>query len=132
MSNRVEKANSVLKREIANIIQNDLSDPRLSGQMVSVTGVSLSPDLSYAKVFVSIFGEKDANETLQAVKSAGGFIRRELASKVKFRTLPELNFLLDTSGEYSQKINGILSGLDFSQKEYNDQNYFDNDHNNKH
>lgn len=132
MSNRVEKANSVLKREIASIVQNDLSDPRLEGQLVSITGVSLSPDLTYAKVFVSIYGPKDSNETLQAVKSAGGFIRRELASKVKFRTLPELNFLLDTSEEYSAKINGILGKIDFSEKNYNDQNYFDNDHNNKH
>ena len=114
MSNRVEKGNSLLQKEISNIISNKLNDPRLNNEIISLTKVSLSNDLSYAKVFVSIYGAKNEEESLKAIKSASGFIRKELATKLKFRILPTLDFELDTSGEYSQRINELLKNIKYS------------------
>lgn len=114
MSNRVEKGNSLLQKEISNIISNKLNDPRLNNEIITVTNVSLSPDLSYAKVYVSIYGSKNEQESLNALKSAVGFIRKELACKLKFRVLPFIDFELDNSGEYSERINKLLKSIKYS------------------
>ena len=132
MSNRVQKANSVLQKHIAEIIQNDLNDPRLSGALVTVSNVNISSDLTYAKVSLSIFGGKP-ELALEAIKNASGYIRKELSKEIKFRALPELAFSLDDSAVYSEKINKMLKKIDYvDSSNYNDDNYYDNDHNNKH
>ena len=110
MSNRIEKVNSLLQRNISEIINNDVNDPRIKG-IISVSSVSTTPDLKYAKVFLSIFNQNEQKETLEAIKSASGYIRKLLASKIEFRCVPSLDFALDNSAEYSQKINDIISSL---------------------
>ena len=110
MSNRIEKVNSVLQRYISDIINNDVNDPRIKG-IISVSSVSTTPDLKYAKVFLSIFSTESSNDILDAIKSASGYIRKLLSSKVEFRCVPSLDFELDTSAEYSQKINNIINSL---------------------
>lgn len=110
MSNRIEKVNSLLQRNISDIINNDVNDPRIKG-IISVSSVSTTPDLKYAKVFLSIFNQNEQKETLEAIKSASGYIRKLLASKIEFRCVPSLDFALDNSAEYSQKINDIISSL---------------------
>ncbi|MBR4004201.1 MAG: 30S ribosome-binding factor RbfA [Clostridia bacterium] len=110
MSNRIEKVNSVLQRYISDIINNDINDPRIKG-IISVSTVSTTPDLKYAKVFLSIFSTENSKDILEAIKSASGYIRKSLASKIEFRCVPSLDFELDTSAEYSQKINDIINSL---------------------
>lgn len=119
MSNRIEKVNSLLQRYISDIINNDISDPRIKG-IISVSSVSTTPDLKYAKVYLSIYNTEGSVETLEAIKSASGYIRKQLASKIEFRCVPSLDFGLDTSAEYSQKINDIISSLKTSDD--NDEN----------
>ena len=117
MSARIEKVNSLIKRYLSEIISNELSDPRLTGQMITVSTVQTAPDLKYAKVYLSIYGSMPANEVLNLVKQAGGYIRKLLAPKLDLRSTPMLDFALDTSAEYSQKINELISNL---KKEEND------------
>ena len=86
MSTRVEKVNSVIKKDISNIISNELNDPRLANSFVTVSSVNVSADLKYAKIFLSIFSankETSSEEVLSAIISAGGYIRKQLASKLK-------------------------------------------------
>ncbi len=110
MSNRIEKVNSLLQRYLSDIINNDVNDPRIKG-IISVSTVSTTPDLKYAKVFLSIYNKDGSKEILEAIKSASGYIRKILASKIEFRCVPSLDFELDTSAEYSQKINNIISSI---------------------
>ena len=110
-SNRIEKVNSLLKRNITEIINQKINDPRIQG-IISVSSVSTAPDLKHARVSLSIFTTGKAEEVLDAIKNASGFIRRELASQVEFRCVPDLSFQLDTSAEYRVNINNILNTLD--------------------
>ena len=111
MGNRIEKVNSLLQRYISEIINQKINDPRVIG-IISVSNVSTTPDLKHAKVSLSIYSDKDKQETLKAIINASGFVRRELSKEVEFRNVPELTFVLDTTAEYSQKINNILNTLD--------------------
>ena len=106
------RINEEVKREISNIIQNEIKDPRLTA-MVSVTDVKVTRDLRYAKVFVSIFGKDDEekNNTFIALKNASGYIRRELAERVDIRHIPELQFVFDESIEYGNKIEKIIDEI---------------------
>ncbi len=111
MSNRIEKVNSLLQRYISEIINQKINDPRVTG-IISVSSVSTAADLKHAKISLSIFTTANKQDVLQAIINASGFIRRELAKKIEFRTVPDLTFTLDETAEYSQKINEILNTLD--------------------
>ncbi len=109
MNFRVERVNSELQKSISEIIRR-LKDPRISS-MVSVLEVSTSKDLSSAKVYVSCYGG-DEKETLAALSSCAGYIRRELRNEYReMRIVPELRFMLDTSMQYGEKIDAILENL---------------------
>ncbi len=109
MNFRVDRVNSELQKSISEIIRR-LKDPRITS-MVSVLEVKVSRDLETAKVYVSCFGG-DAEETLAALKSCAGFIRHEIRNEYReLRSVPELNFQLDTSMQYGEKIDAILEGL---------------------
>lgn len=108
---RLGRINEEMKKEISNIIRNEINDPRLTA-MVSVTRVEVTNDLSYAKVFISVFGnEKSKSETIDALKSSIGFIRREVGHRVKLRCTPQILLELDKSLEYGMHINEILTTL---------------------
>ncbi|HHW32309.1 MAG TPA: 30S ribosome-binding factor RbfA [Clostridiaceae bacterium] len=99
MANRISRISEEIKREISNIIQNELKDPRLP-QIVSITSVDTTKDLRYAKVYVSILGsEEDKKNAMDALKSAAGYIRREIGHRVQIRYTPEILFELDDSIE---------------------------------
>jgi ribosome-binding factor A len=99
MSRRLERVNGLLRQEISAIVSSDLSDPRL-GSLVSVTEVDCSPDLGSAKVYVSVLGgQKEKSASLEALKSAAGFVHRNLRGRVRLRTVPSLEFRLDESIE---------------------------------
>ncbi|MBR2970458.1 MAG: 30S ribosome-binding factor RbfA [Clostridia bacterium] len=109
MNFRIDRVNSELQKSISEIIRR-LKDPRITS-MVSVIAVETSKDLGSAKVFVSCYGG-DAQETLAALKKCAGFIRHELRNEYReLRTMPSLNFFLDTSMAYGEKIDALLEGL---------------------
>ena len=99
MAHRIERVNNLIRREISELLQHQVKDPRL-GAFVSVTEVFTSPDLRQAKVFVSRIGSKeDKQDILNALVTATGFFRKELAKHMRLRHIPELSFQWDDSIE---------------------------------
>lgn len=109
-NNRFERINEELKKEISHIINYDLKNPNVTG-MISVTRVNITPDLKYAKVYVSILNSKNTKETLAGLKKSSGFIRSEIAKSINLRITPEIIFELDDSIEYGAKIDSILKDI---------------------
>ena len=103
------RINEEFKREISIIIRDEIKDPRMTA-MVSITSVKVSKDLRYAKVFVSIFGknEEEKNETFAALKSASGYVRREVGQRMNLRNTPQIIFELDDSISYSMRIEELI------------------------
>lgn len=108
--NRLNRINEELKKEISNIISFELQNPELTG-LISVTKVKITPDLKYAKVYVSMLGSKSNEKTLEALKKSSGYIRSSIAKKVNLRITPNLVFEQDDSMEYGMKIDSILKDL---------------------
>ena len=104
------RINEELKREISNIINYEVTNSNVTG-MISVTSVKISPDLRYAKVYVSMINSKSVKNTLAALKSSSGFIRSRIAEKINLRVTPELLFELDDSMQYGERIDTILKDI---------------------
>lgn len=119
MKIKTERVNSELQRQIAKIIANDIKDPRLGSCIVSVTKVSTTPDLKYAKVYLSVYAttEEERISALDTVKRSKTFIRNMLKDAVQIRLLPELNFILDTSVDYGMKIDSLLAKIEIPPEE---------------
>ena len=109
-SNRMDKINEELRKELSIIIDTDLKNPHITG-MISVTKVKTSPDLRYARVYISLLNCKNVKETIDGLKSASGFMRTELAKRVNLRYTPELRFEIDDSMEYGARIENILKEI---------------------
>lgn len=117
MAHRIERVNTLIRREISELIQHQLSDPRLD-EFIVVTEVDTSSDLKYAKVFVScIGGQQQEQKILGVLNSASGFLRSELAKNVTLRRTPELSFHWDNSIEHGDR---ILRLIDQASAEYKD------------
>lgn len=113
---RPERVANLMKREIADILANELRDPRL-GAMVSVTDVEVTPDLSFARVYVSVLAKDPAHDhTLDGLARAAGFIRRALAPRLGLREVPELRFLLDESMEKGARVDELLRRIERGEK----------------
>jgi len=98
---RSQRINEEFRREIEDILAHSMKDPGLAS-MVSIVRAEVTKDLSYAKVYVSVLGtDKEREETLQALQRAGGFIKRELASRITLRRVPSLIFISDDSIAYA-------------------------------
>lgn len=108
---KVERINAEIQRELSILFTYGIKDPRLQGVMLGVTGVKTTADLKYAKVYISISGTDDNKAVLKVLQSSAGFIRSELAGKLRIRTMPEFTFIVDDSLEYSARIEKILSDL---------------------
>ena len=106
------RINEEVKREVSNLIRNEIKDPRLTA-MISVTSVKVTKDLRYAKVFVSLFAKNDEEkeESLKALKSSAGFIRREVGNRVKLRSTPEILFEEDNSIDNAMYIESLLNKI---------------------
>jgi ribosome-binding factor A len=113
LHSRIRRINEELKAIIADIIANEVKDPRLGDVMVTVTQVNTSSDLHQAQVFVSIFGsdEKTA-DAMAALRRSQSFIRREVASQITFRFMPDLHFKLDETGRNAAHINQLLKTIE--------------------
>ncbi len=116
MTRRLDRINVLLRQEISRLLAGELKDPRLSS-VVSITEVDTSPDLRHARVYVSVLGDEQAKRsTLQALKSASGFIHRSMRESLALKTVPALDFYLDESiergAELLEKIRQVTSGPD--------------------
>jgi ribosome-binding factor A len=107
-THRMDRLNEDIMREITDILRS-VKDPRISG-LISVVKVTVTPDLSYAKVFVSDIGG-DVKESVKGLSSAAGYVRSELASRIKIRKTPQIKFIPDDSIEESARISKLLNDL---------------------
>ena len=109
-SNRLNRIDEEMKKEISHIITYDLKDPNITG-LISVTKVKVSGDLKYAKVYVSMLNAKDNKQVLAALKKSAGFVRTEDAKRINLRTTPEIIFIFYDSIEYCARIDTILKNV---------------------
>ena len=110
------RVNTEVQRELSNLLRGGIKDPRVA-PWTSVVAVEVAPDLKTCKAYISVLGdEKAQTDTLAGLKSAEGYIRRELAHRLNMRNTPEIRFILDQSIEYgvnmSKKIADVTKGMD--------------------
>lgn len=110
-SNRLGRINEEIQRELAELLR-ELKDPRVHKTMVSITHVETTPDLRYAKVYVSMLDKDCVKETLAGLKSSSGYLRRELGRSLQLRYTPELQWQADDSITHGAHILDILFKLD--------------------
>jgi len=116
MAYHIERVNSLIRQEISEVLRCQVKDPRLD-TFITVTAVDTSSDLRHAKIFVSrLGGEAEKEETLGALTSAAGFFRRELASRLKLRRIPELNFQWDDSLERGDRLLRLIDRVNPKQE----------------
>ena len=107
-SNRIIKVNDEIQKETAEIIRGELKDPRI-GRLVSVVRVETTRDLKFCKIYVSVLGNEEEQESaFEGIKSASGYIRSQLAKRLNLRTTPELIFILDDSIEYGIRMSRLI------------------------
>ena len=109
-NNRIGRIDEEYRKELSQIIGYELKNPNITG-MISVTKVKVTPDLKYAKIYVSIMNSKNIKETMEGLKKSSGFIRSELAKRINLRNTPELTFEIDDSIEYGAHIDAIINEL---------------------
>lgn len=102
------RINGEVQRELSNIIRGEIKDPRIH-PMTSVVTVEVAPDLKTCKAYISVLGDEEAQKnTLAGLRSAEGFIRRELAHSINLRNTPEITFILDQSIEYGVRMSKMI------------------------
>lgn len=105
------RINGEVLRELSNIIRGEIKDPRIN-PMTSVVAVEVAPDLKTAKAYISVLGDEDSQKsTLAGLKSAEGYIRRELARNINLRNTPQITFILDQSIEYGVKMSKMINDV---------------------
>lgn len=119
-SNRIGRINEEIQREISAQIRR-LKDPRVSGTgMVSITRVDTTGDLRYTRIYVSVLDKTQEKDVLKGLKSASGFLRRELGSALRLRYTPELQFVADDSIQYGAHILELLHDVEVRDGERGD------------
>lgn len=98
---RMRRVETEIQKIISELIEREIKDPRVKDAFVTVTRVQVSSDFSYAKVLISVLKEEKAEDALEGLKSASGFIRREVGRRIKLRLTPEIHFVLDQSLNYA-------------------------------
>ena len=105
------RINGEVQKELSKIIQNEIKDPRIA-PMTSVVAVEVAPDLKTCRAYISVLGdEKSAADTLAGLKSAEGYIRRQLARSVNLRNTPEIRFILDQSIAYGVSMSRLIDDV---------------------
>ena len=112
-NNRLDRVNEELKKNISHIIDQELQNSKVTG-LISVTKVKVTPDLRYAKVYISILNSKSIGKTMEGLKESSGYIRSGIAKTMNLRYTPELVFEIDDSMEYGAKIDQILKEINHS------------------
>lgn len=104
---RTNRIGEEIKKELSILLQRGLKDPRIG--FVTVTGVEVTTDLQLAKVYISVFGSDEQKEaSLQGLQKAKGFLRTEIGKRIKLRHVPDLQFKMDASIDYGNKIDSLL------------------------
>ena len=119
-SNRINRINQDLQFALSDLIRS-LKDPRVQQSMVTITKVEATGDLRYAKVYISVLDKEKSKDTLKGLRSAGGFLRREISARMQLRYTPELVFEEDHAIEHGARIFDILATLDIPEDESNDE-----------
>ena len=109
MSIKIDRIASNMVKEISYILANEVKDNNI--KFVTVTSVKLASDLSFAKVYVTVFDKEKTKETIKALDQAKGFIRKKLSERIDIRHTPELSFVFDESIEYGNKIEKIIQEI---------------------
>jgi ribosome-binding factor A len=109
MAYRIEKVENMIREEISSILLFKLNDPALG--FVTVTNVKVTPDLKLAKVYLSVYEKERRGEVLEKIGELNGFIRSELASRIRIKFTPELKFFIDDTLDYVEKIEDLLKKI---------------------
>lgn len=118
---RKDRVGDLIKREISQIILQELKDPGIG--FVTITGVDVSSDLKHAKIFYSVLGDENSKkESTAALKRAGGFIQHEIGKRLKLRYTPEIAFRFDESVEYGARIEGLIQKIHQEEETDEDKN----------
>ena len=115
-SNKLARTNDDIQLAMSKLLR-EIKDPRVQQGMISVTRVETTGDLRYSKIWLSVMGLQNEKEFFKGLKSASGWLRRELGLSLKLRNTPELNFELDHSIEYGAHINDMINKLNISSEE---------------
>ncbi|HAJ63968.1 MAG TPA: 30S ribosome-binding factor RbfA [Cyanobacteria bacterium UBA8543] len=109
---RVSRVASLIQQEVSQMVLQEIKDDRVGTGMVSVTDVDVSGDLQHAKIYVSIYGTDEARaETMAGLKSATGYVRRELGKRIRLRRTPEVVFIEDRGLERGDRMLALLNQL---------------------
>ena len=109
MQHRIDKVENLIKEEVSLIFLHKLNDPAFG--FVTITTVKVTPDLKLAKIYISVFEKEKREIVLEKVRATTGFIRSELASRIKIKFVPELKFFLDDTLDYVEKIEGLIKKI---------------------
>jgi ribosome-binding factor A len=109
MAYRIDKLEHLLKEEVSMIFLYKLQDPAFG--LLTVTKVKLSPDLKIAKIYISVFEKEKRDSVLERIRERTGFIRTELAHRVRIKFIPELKFFIDDTLDYVEKIEGLIKKI---------------------
>jgi ribosome-binding factor A len=109
MSHRIDKVESLIKEEISLIFLNKLRNTEIG--FVTITNVKMSPDLKIAKVYISVLDRENRAAALEKINSLNGFVRSELAHRIKIKFTPELKFFIDDTLDYVEKIEGLIKKI---------------------
>ena len=102
------RINMEVQRELSQIIRSEIKDPRIH-PLTSVVAVEVTPDLKYCKAYIRVLGDEEAGKaTIEGLRSAASFVRRELAHRVNLRNTPEIKFILDQSIEYGVNMSKLI------------------------
>ena len=119
-SNRIMRINEEIQKELSSLLRT-VKDPRVADTMISITRVETTPDLRYTKVYVSFLQEQKAAEAMKGLKSAAGYLRRQLGSNLKLRYAPEIVWALDDSITYGAKMLKLINSLEVKSDEDSDE-----------
>ncbi len=112
-SNRINRINEEIQKELSSLLRT-VKDPRVQDTMISITRVETTPDLRYTKVYVSFLEEEKVKNTMAGLKSAGGYLRRELGHNLQLRYAPEIVWSLDDSITYGAKMLKLINSLEIA------------------
>lgn len=115
-SNRINRINEEIQKELSSLLRT-VKDPRVQDTMISITRVETTPDLRYTKVYVSFLQEERAKETMAGLKSAGGYLRRELGHNLQLRYAPEIVWSLDDSITYGARMLKLINSLEINHED---------------
>ena len=113
-SGRPQKLGDLIQRELSELVQHELRDPRVG--MITLTGVDVSPDLSHAKVFFTVLQKEHLEDASTGLRRAAGFLRSQLAKRIKLYTTPELRFVYDESVERGDRLSRLIDSALKSRK----------------